>query len=120
MKIVCLGNEFIEGDGFAKEVGAMLADEFEVVNIKDSFELMNIVSSGEDFIILDVVQGLDCVKKLRVDDLRAEGIVSAHDFDAVYVLKLLGEEVGIVGIPMRGDAGEIVELVRCEIEKFIG
>jgi Ni,Fe-hydrogenase maturation factor len=107
MKIVCLGNEFIEGDSLAKEVGEMLSDEYEIVNVKDSFELMGIVSSGEPFIILDVVQGLSEVKMLRVEDLRVDGIVSAHDFDAGFVLKLVGEEVRIIGLPMKGDVGEI-------------
>ncbi|MDH3353129.1 MAG: hypothetical protein OEL87_01660 [Nanoarchaeota archaeon] len=107
MKIVCLGNEFVEEDSFAKKIGEMLKDGFPIVNIKDSFELMEIVSSGEPFIILDVVQGLDEVKKLRVEDLRGDAIVSAHDFDAVYVLKLMGEGVRIIGIPMSGDLEKV-------------
>ena len=98
MKIVCLGNEFIEEDCFAKKVGEILkkgfsskdgSAGFDVVNIKDSFELMGIISSGDDFVILDVVEGLDEVRILKVEGLRVDAIMSAHDFDAGFVLGLL-------------------------------
>lgn len=115
MKIVCLGNEFIEEDCFAKEIGELLKDEFEVVNIKDSFELMGVVSDGDDFVLLDVVEGLDEVKSLRTEDLRADSITSAHDFDVVYVLKLLEKDVKIIGVPMSGD----LEKVKDEVVRLI-
>lgn len=129
VKIICLGNEFLEEDCFAKEVGSLLRTEFKVVNIKDSFELMGVLSEvggvgrsevGGEFVILDVVEGLDEVVKLRVEDLRADSIVSAHDFDAVYVLKLLESSVDIIGIPMRGDAKQIASLVERKIRDFTG
>ena len=53
MKIVCLGNEFIEEDCFAKEVGRLLAEDHEVVNIKDSFQLMEVLNEEGDFVLLD-------------------------------------------------------------------
>jgi Ni,Fe-hydrogenase maturation factor len=107
LKIVCLGNEFVEGDSFAKEIGVLLSDEFEIVNVKDSFELMGIVSSGEPFVILDVVRGLENVRELEVGDLRVDSLKSAHDFDAAYILKLMGVSPRIIGIPMSGDALKI-------------
>ena len=116
MKIVCLGNEFIQEDCFAKEVGELLKDEFEVVNVKDSFELMGIVSDGDDFVLLDVVEGLDEVKSLRTGDLREDSIMSAHDFDVAYVLKLLEKDVKIIGVPMSGDLkrtrDEVLRLIK--------
>lgn len=115
MKIVCLGNEFVAEDCFAKEVGALLSKDFDVVNIKDSFELMGIVSEGSDFVLLDVAQGLDEVKVLRTGDLRADSITSAHDFDVAYVLKLLEKDVRIIGIPMSGD----LEKTRDEVAVLI-
>lgn len=112
VKIVCLGNEFVEEDSLAVEVGVLLSEEYEVVNLKDSFELMGIVSGKDDFVILDVVEGLSEVLRLRVDDLRGNSFVSAHDLDAGYVLKLLDVEVKIIGIPIKGDAGVIAGEVR--------
>lgn len=123
MRIVCLGNEFIEGDSLAKKVGEELVKEgFDVLNIKDSFELMGILASqgeavsdgrkaDDEIIILDVVEGLDEVREIGVEDLRVDSIVSAHDFDAGFVLRLLGERVGIIGMPRDGDAGGVLEKV---------
>lgn len=124
MKIVCLGNEFIEEDSFAKKVGALLCDDYEVINIKDSFELMGIVSEigdidgsgdGGKFILLDVVLGLDGVRNIDVGELRVDSILSAHDFDVGYVLGLLGADVGIIGIPMSGNVEEVAR----EVEELI-
>jgi len=125
IKIVCLGNEFVECDSFAKEVGVLLEGDFEVVNIKDSFQLMEVLNSEGELVLLDVVEGLDEVRELRVEDLRVDSIVSAHDFDVGQVLALFGHDSGepgllgvdvkIIGIPMKGDAlmvrDEVVELL---------
>jgi len=115
MKVVCLGSDFVEGDSLAFEVGKLLKeerfDDYEIINVKNSFELMEIVSSEKDFVVLDVVDGLDEVCELGIGDLRIDSILSAHDFDAGFVLGLMGEGVRIVGIPRKGDAGEILKRV---------
>lgn len=110
VKIICLGNEFIEGDSLAKEVGESL-EGFEIININDSFQLMSVLREVEDPIILDVVQGLKEPQLIRVEDLRNDSILSAHDFDAGYVIKLMCEDVKIIGIPREGDVGEVREKV---------
>jgi hydrogenase maturation protease len=113
MKILCLGNEFVEGDGFAKEVGRQLKErDYDVINIKDSFELLN-YAGNRDIVIVDVVEGLGEVQKISVEDLKENKIMSAHDFDAGFFLKLLSDEnIKIIGIPSRGDVEEVVERVR--------
>jgi len=116
VKVVCLGNEFVKGDSFAKKVGDLLKKDFEVVNIEDSFQLMGAVGSGGNFIVLDVVEGLNEVKGLSIGDLKVDSISSAHDFDAGYVLKLLGKDVRIIGIPTGGD----LKKVRNEVVGLIG
>ena len=113
VKILSLGNEFIEIDSLGKLVGEKLKKDFEVVNIKDSFQLMEILNEcSEEIIILDVVKGLEKVKVINIDDLRGDSILSAHDFDAGYVLKLIGKDVKIIGVPMKGDLDEIERGVR--------
>jgi Ni,Fe-hydrogenase maturation factor len=107
VKIICLGNEFIEEDFLAKNIGKELKDDFEIINIKDSFQLMSILNDDSDFVLLDVVQGLDKVCLLGIKDLKKDTITSAHDFDAAYVLKLLNKDVKIIGIPITGDSEEI-------------
>ena len=111
-KILSLGNEFIEIDSFAKKISEKLKKDFEVVNIKDSFELMGVLNEcSEEIIILDVVEGLEKVKVISIDELRNDSILSAHDFDAGYVLKLVGKDVKIIGVPMKGDVDEIKKKV---------
>ena len=117
-KIICLGNEFINEDSLAKKVGDLLKDDFEVVNIKSSFELISILNSNKDIVILDVVLGLSNVKEISINELRTDSIVSAHDFDASFVLKLIGEnkKIKIIGIPMNGD----VEKIKDDFLELIG
>jgi hypothetical protein len=120
MKILVLGNEFIEKDSLAKRVGSLLKEDFDVVEIRDSFQLMGELALQEEMgngkwgvVILDVVKELDEVREIGVGDLRVDSILSAHDFDAGYVLALfghdsgepglMGENVRIIGIPMEGD-----------------
>jgi len=107
VKLICLGNEFIEEDSLAKKIGELLREDFDVVNIKDSFQLMEIISGDGDFVLLDVLEEADGVRRLRIEDLRVDSIMSAHDFDAGQVLKLLDVEVRIIGIPMKGDLKSI-------------
>ena len=117
MKVLCLGNEFIEEDSFAKEVGSRMGrDNFEIVNIKDSFELLNYVNGERGVVILDVVSGFKDVKELSLDDLKDSKIITAHDFDAGFFLKLLANKgVKIIGIPMVGD----VEKISSEVKELL-
>lgn len=112
VKILTLGNEFIADDSLAKKVGEKLKSGFVIINIKDSFQLMTELNKSEESIILDVVEGLSEVKEIKIEQLRNDSIISAHDFDAGIVLKLLGKDVKIIGIPMIGDVEEIERGVR--------
>ena len=118
VKIVCLGNEFVEGDSLAVEIGEKLKSEgFDVLHIKDSFSLMEFVSKNSSFVILDVVDSLEEVCWIGVRDLKVNSVLSAHDLDAGFVLGLLGEEVKILGMPRFGDLKEVFEEVREKLVK---
>ncbi|MGV8152559.1 MAG: hypothetical protein ACP5OG_05750 [Candidatus Nanoarchaeia archaeon] len=115
MKILCLGNEFIKEDSFAKEIGKELEKQgYFIINIKDSFELIEELTKlkQEKKLILDVVEKIKNVKELRTEDLRQDAIVSAHDFDAGFVLNLINSDVKIIGIPQEGDIGNILKEVK--------
>lgn len=117
-KILCLGNEFIEEDSFAKKIGTELGKKgYEIVNIKDSFQLMDELNKENEMIILDVADKLKEVKLLRVDELKENKIMSAHDFDSGFVLKLFeNKKIKIIGIPMIGD----INLISSQVLKFLG
>ena len=112
VKIISLGNEFIKNDSLAKKVGELLKKDYEVIALKDSFQLMGIISEGREIVILDVVEGFKEVGLIKVSELRNDTILSAHDFDASYVLSLSGKDIKIIGIPMEGEVEEILLKVR--------
>ena len=112
MKILTLGNEFISQDSLAKKIGEKLKKDFEIINIKDSFQLMTELNKAQDCIILDVVKDLFEARVIKVEELKNDSIISAHDFDAGIVIKLIGKDVKIIGIPMSGDEEEIEKGVK--------
>lgn len=108
MKILSLGNEFIAEDSFAKKV----CNGMDIINVKDSFELMDLLRGGDEIIIIDVVKGLNHVALIRKEDLRQDSILSAHDFDAGFLIGLIDPNVRIIGVPENGDLNKIREEVQ--------
>jgi Ni,Fe-hydrogenase maturation factor len=107
--ILVLGNEFIEEDSLAKKVAKGI-DGVKFVN--DSFALMEELRDEKDVVIIDVVSNIKEVSLIGIEDLASGSILSAHDFDAGMVLKLLRPDVKIIGIPMRMNEEEAREKVR--------
>jgi len=112
MKILCLGNEFIKEDSLAKKIASEL-NEFDFINIKDSFQLIEYFNkhNQEEIIILDVVEDILNVRELSIEDLKLNSILSAHDFDASFFIQLLEPKIRIIGIPQEGDIEIIKENV---------
>ena len=117
VKILALGNEFLKQDSFAKEISNILSEnkEYEIINIKDSFQFLEYLQSNEELIILDVVENLKRVGLLEISDLINSSILSAHDLDAGFFLQLIKPNVKIIGIPMQGDLIEI----QTDVEKLL-
>ena len=115
-KILCLGNEFIEEDSFALKVGEQLLKELpniHFIKVKDSFQLMEFLNVYDDVAILDVVSGLKEVKILGVDDLQENKIMTAHDFDSGFVMRLFeNKSLRIIGMPMKGNINSTKENVK--------
>src|SRR3989339_1906709 len=119
-KILCLGNEFLKEDSFAKEIGKELEKEgYEIINIQDSFQLMEELNNNNlEVIILDVAEGLNEVKFLGIEELSENKIISAHDFDAQFIIKLFKEKnIRILGVPIAGDIDIIKKKVKFLIER---
>lgn len=114
MKILCLGNEFIKEDSFAKVIGKELIKEgYNIINIKDSFELISYINDENSLVIIDVVDKLKEVREIEIKELSKNKIISAHDFDASFFLQLVfnSKKIKIIGIPMKGDIFKIKEEV---------
>ncbi|MFA5857023.1 MAG: hypothetical protein WC867_06690 [Candidatus Pacearchaeota archaeon] len=109
MKILCLGNEFIEEDSFAIKVSKILNNlGFKTISIIDSFQLMEHLTD-ENITIIDVVKNLNKTTLIKSSDIKSDSILTAHDFDAGYIINLLGnkEKIKIIGIPSTGNLEEI-------------
>ena len=112
-KILCLGNEFILEDSLAKKIGEELKKQgLDIININDSFQLLNHIGES-GLVIIDVVKDLDNCRIIDINDLSKNNILTAHDLDAGFFLKLFGEnkDIKIIGIPMKGEVENILDKV---------
>lgn len=122
-KVFCFGNELVKGDSMAKQLcDCMDCRGFKFVKCCSLDELLDHAkNSGNELIIMDVVKGLK--RPMLIDDvsnLRTKNIISLHDFDLAFFLKLM-EKAGmirkllIIGVPSEGDASSI----RGDVEKLL-
>ena len=120
-KILCLGNEFILEDSLAKKIGRELKNKgFDVLNLENSYQLIENLQSDEKIIILDVVENLDNVKFVDIDNLSQNKILTLHDLDSCFFLKLFGKkkDIKIIGIPQKGNFEKIKNMVLELIKNF--
>jgi len=128
VKILALGNEFIEQDSFAKQISLILQEKLkkEIINIKDSFQfldiLQNSIKENQEVIVLDVVDQFKQVHMLTPEDLKESSVLSAHDLDASFFIQLLKPDesnIKIIGLPQKPrkeDVSDIIEEVKGLIE----
>ena len=113
--LLCFGNPYLKEDNLAITIAdSIIADKIpgiEVVKCISPDELLNYFD--KDFFILDVVK--DAKEVVLIDDIdkiQSGNIVSLHDFDLGFFLKLMKEtgrisKVRIIGIPQQGDIKDI-------------
>lgn len=102
--ILCFGNEYVEEDNLAFEIGRELKKEgFHIMKCNSPFELENYTI--DEVCILDVVEGIKNIKCFNdIDIIKKENSVTLHDLDLSFYLKLMKElgrikKVSIIGIP---------------------
>src|SRR3989344_2862480 len=101
MKLHVFGNEYLKEDSFAREVAEYV--DAEIVSCRSPDELLDAEGPVR---ILDVVKDDESVK--------AQEMLSLHDFDLGFFLKLMKEmgmekEIKIIGIPQRGNPQSIAK-----------
>lgn len=113
--ILCFGNPYLKEDNLAVQVADIIIAEkvpgIEIVKCISPDEILSYLD--RDFVILDVVK--DAKEVMLIDDidrLKSGSIVSLHDFDLGFFLKLMKEtgkidKVRIIGIPQQGDIKDI-------------
>ena len=107
--LLCFGNPYLSEDNLALLVADLIIKEkikgLEVIKCVSPDELLHY--TDKNFIILDVVKGLTKTELINdIDTLKANNIVTLHDFDLGFFLKLMKEtnkidkdKIRIIGIP---------------------
>lgn len=116
--VLCFGNSYIESDGLVVN----LVEDFKVegcefICCRSPEEILNY--ADKDFVLLDVAKGINSITLIDdVNKLNFKSMVSIHDFDLNFFLKLydkLDKKVRIIAVPVGYD----VEKLKKEIKKFI-
>jgi len=111
MKVLVFGNKYLKEDNFAIEVARELKlDNINFIFCESPEQILDL--NLKDLIILDVVKNLKDVQLIDLEDLQENNIVSLHDFDIGFFLKLLQssgkiENIKIIGIPTKGNKEKI-------------
>lgn len=125
--LLAFGNPYLEDDNLALEIAdRIIAEKVKGVEVIKCVSPEEVIQyTDRPFYILDVVKDLDKILIFEdIDRLKANNIVSMHDFDLGFFLKLMKEtgkieSVKIIGIPQKGDTGKITEEVIKILEKNI-
>jgi Ni,Fe-hydrogenase maturation factor len=116
-KLYVFGNEYLQEDSLARIVSNHLHN-VELVHCRSPEDLLDV--DGE-IVILDVVKGITkTIIITDVNQLKTRNIISLHDFDLGFFLKLMesiGEKktIKIIGIPMIGDS----KIIALEVEQCL-
>lgn len=121
--VLTFGNPYLKEDNLAVRIADIIIKD-KIPNTK----IVKCVSPDEilrymdkKFIIFDVVKGAKDIMIIdNIDRLKSRSIVSLHDFDLSFFLKLMKEtgkikQLTIIGIPQEGDINSIKKKVKKEI-----
>ncbi len=124
--ILAFGNPYLNEDNFALKIADSIVEDkiknIEVIKCVSPEEVIHYTE--KDFVILDVVKDLkDVILFDDIDRLKANSIISLHDFDLGFFLKLMKEtgkleKVNIIGIPQQGNEENIKKQVLTLIQSL--
>mgnify|MGYP001590163886 CR=1 FL=1 len=111
--VYVFGNEHISQDNFALQVAKKIRKR----KIRHCYSPEEIFEDNKPAVIIDVVKGAK--KPLLIDDvsaLKTRKILSMHDFDLAFFIRLMEEmginkKIRIIGVPERGDAAKAAKEV---------
>ena len=121
IKILVFGNPLIEEDKIALKIVPFLVKKFPNIKFIEFDSVEEIQEYGKDLIIIDAAKGLKAVTIVEdLNLLETKNIVSMHDFDLAYNLKIMKKvglikSVKIIAIPMQMKKDEALK----EVEKVI-
>lgn len=108
------GNEYLKDDAFAKQVAKSL-DKVNIIPCTSPEDLLD--AKEKEILILDVVKNIKKPIIIKnVSQIKERNIISLHDFDLAFFLKLmnklgLNKKIKIIGVPSKGNIGKIAKEV---------
>lgn len=109
VKFLVFGNVMLKDDSLPLRMIGRLRSRFPECQFEEFDPNENLQGEGRDLSIIDSVEGIkEVVIITDIDRIQASKIVSVHDFDLAYNLKLLKklgyiDSVRIFGVPMKID-----------------
>jgi len=113
-KIYVFGNEYLEEDKLSCEVSRHL-EGYKTIHCRSPDELLE--AEEDEILILDVVKNIkEPIVIKDINKIKTNNMLSLHDFDVGYFLKLIREmgmnkKIKIIGIPPQGNIKEIAKKV---------
>ncbi len=119
--IYVFGNEYLKEDNLALKIAKRLKN-FKLVICRSPDELLE--AKGKEILILDVLKNVK--KPLLIKDIsqiKTRKIISLHDFDLGFFLKLMGKikdnkKIKIIGVPSHGNPSKLAKEVKACISKI--
>jgi hypothetical protein len=113
MTIYVFGNEHLLEDKMARDVAAHMQGH----TMKQCRFADDLLTAEGNFVILDVVKGINEPRLVSVEQLNSKHVVSAHDFDVGHILKLMKAlnpklDVKIIGVPANGNPEQYAQTVK--------
>ncbi len=114
-RVYVFGNEYLADDSLAKRVAARISG-IDFVRCTSPDELLD--AQEEDIVILDVVKDASEVMVINdISRLKTRSLVSLHDFDLAFFLKLMqgmgiNKNIRIIGIPSVGNPELLAKKVK--------
>ncbi len=117
-KILVFGNLLLKNDSMPLRLISNLAKEFPYIEFKAFDPNENMENEGREMNIIDTVEGIEKVTLITdIDSIKINRILTMHDFDLGYNLKLLKklnyiDRVMVFGVPMKIKKEEALRQLR--------
>lgn len=118
MNILVFGNPLLQEDSLPLKLIPDLKKSFPNFNFLDLDPTENLEDYGRNLTIIDTIVGIEKVTVFNsLDDFKDNKVISMHDFDLLYNLKLLKkldklDSVKIIGIPVEATKEEALDGIK--------
>ncbi|MEM5777061.1 MAG: hypothetical protein QXJ06_01285 [Candidatus Aenigmatarchaeota archaeon] len=117
-KILVFGNPLVRKDSLPPSLISSLQKIFPKIEFKEFDAVEDLQKEGRNLYILDTVEGIKKVELItNIDILEVNRILSIHDFDLAYTLKLMRnanmiDRVTIIGVPTNISKEDAIEQIK--------